>query len=110
MTQRFAAEIAHRHIEDGWIMRFMEPNKYHLISKWTKGIDMVCHHADSEAKYNQYFDLLHGKITQYEVEPAHTYNMGEKGFAIGAIGKQKRIFNKRAFEAGEVTQLLQDGS
>jgi hypothetical protein len=30
--------------------------------------------------------------------------MDEKGFAIGVIGKQKRIFSKRAFKAGEVTQ------
>jgi hypothetical protein len=110
MTRRFAAEIAHKHVGDGWVTRFIERNKDHFISKWTKGIDPVRHHADSEAKYDQYFDLLHEKITQYEVEPAHTYNMDEKGFAIGVIGKQKRIFSKRAFEAGEVTQLLQDGS
>lgn len=71
---------------------------------------MVRHDADSKAKYDQYFDLLHEKITQYEVEPAHTYNMDGEGFAIGVIGKQKRIFSKRTFEAGGVTQLLQDGS
>jgi hypothetical protein len=106
MTRRFATEIAHKHIGDGWVTRFIERNKDYLISKWTKGMDAVRHHADLEAKYDQYFDLLHGKITQYEVEPAHTYNMDEKGFAIGVIGKQKRIFSKRTFKAGEVTQLL----
>lgn len=110
MTRRFAAEMAHEHVGDGWVTRFIQRNKDYLISKWTKAMDAVRHHADSEAKYDQYFDLLHGKITQYEVEPAHTYNMDEKGFAIGVIGKQKRIFSKRAYEAGEVTQLLQDGS
>jgi hypothetical protein len=101
---------ASKHIGDGWVTRCIERKKDHLISKWTKGMDAVRHHADSEAKYDQYGDLLHGKITQYEVEPAHTYNMDEKGFAIGVIGKQKRIFSKRAFKAGEVTHLLQDGS
>jgi hypothetical protein len=50
-------------------------------------MDAVRHHADSEAKYDQYFHLLHGKITQYEVEPAHTYSMDEKGFAIGVNRK-----------------------
>jgi hypothetical protein len=29
--------------------------------------------------------------------------MNEKGFAIRVIGKQKRIFSKRALKAGEVT-------
>jgi hypothetical protein len=91
MTQRFAAEIAYKHIGDGWIICFIEHNKDHLISKWTKGMDTVYYYADSKAKYNQFFDLLCRKIIQYEVEPAHTYNVDEKGFAIGVIGKQKSL-------------------
>jgi hypothetical protein len=51
MTRRFAAEIAHKHVRDGWVTRFIERNKDYLISKWTKGIDAVRHHANSEAKY-----------------------------------------------------------
>jgi hypothetical protein len=35
--------------------------------------------------------------------PAHTYNIDKKGFAIRVIGKQKRIFSKKAFKVGEVT-------
>jgi hypothetical protein len=66
-------------------------------------MDAVRHHANLEAKYDQYFNLLYGKITQYEVEPAHTYNMDEKGFTIGVIEKQKRIFSKRAYKARKVT-------
>ncbi|KAF2026316.1 hypothetical protein EK21DRAFT_103376 [Setomelanomma holmii] len=84
MTRKFGEEIAHKHIGDGWVTCF--------------------------AKYSLYFDLLYGKITQYDVEPAHTYNMDEKGFAIGVIGKQKRIFSKRMWQSREVSQVLQDGS
>ncbi|KAF2022841.1 hypothetical protein EK21DRAFT_119332 [Setomelanomma holmii] len=103
MTRKFGEEIAHKHIGDGWVTRFVDQNDDYLISRWTKGKDAVRHHADSEAKYDLYFDLLHGKITQYDVEPAHTYNMVEKGFAIGVIGKQKWIFNKRMWQSGEVS-------
>ncbi|KAF2022553.1 hypothetical protein EK21DRAFT_83110, partial [Setomelanomma holmii] len=61
MTRRFGEEIAHEHIGDGWVTRFISRNDHHLISRWTKGIDAVCHHADSEAKYDLYFDLIHEK-------------------------------------------------
>ncbi|KAJ8118948.1 hypothetical protein OPT61_g162 [Boeremia exigua] len=36
--------------------------------------------------------------------------MDEKGFAIGVLGKSKRIFDRRAWEKGEVRQSLQDGN
>jgi hypothetical protein len=33
-------------------------------------------------KYKLYFDHLHSKILQYEIQPHNTYNMDEKGFMI----------------------------
>ncbi|KAF2036025.1 hypothetical protein EK21DRAFT_96593 [Setomelanomma holmii] len=95
MTQKLGEEIAHKHIGDGWVTRFVERNDDYLISRWTTGMDAVRHHADSEAKYDLYFDLLYQKIKEYNVEPAYTYNIDEKGFSIRVIGKQKRIFSKR---------------
>jgi hypothetical protein len=50
------------------------------------------HEADSGYKYSKYFELLHGKMQQYELEPVHTYVMGQKGFMIGYTGRSKRIF------------------
>jgi hypothetical protein len=58
-------------------------------------MDANRHQANSGAKYSQYFDLLHQKISQYDVEPRHTYNMDEKGFLIGIIGRSKRVFSRR---------------
>jgi hypothetical protein len=66
--------------------------------------------ADSEAKYKLYFDLLTDKLTQYNVLPKDTYNMDEKGFMIGVIGRSKRIFSKTRWESKEVRASLQDGS
>jgi hypothetical protein len=53
-----------------------------------------------------YFEHLGGKIDFYEVEPEHTYNMDEKGFMIGAVGRQKRIFSKRLFKKKQFKQML----
>ncbi len=57
-----------------------------------------------------YFEHLGGKIDFYEVEPEHTYNMDEKGFLIGAVGRQKRISSKRLFKKKAFKQMLQDGN
>jgi hypothetical protein len=58
-------------------------------------MDSVRHNADSESKYNLYFDLLYQKMEEYQVEPQNIYNMDEKGFLIGITGRSKRIFNKQ---------------
>ena len=72
----------------------MVRNKDYLTLRWTVGIDAVRHRANLEAKYKLYFDLLVDKVSQYNVLPSNTYNMDEKGFMIGVIGRSKRIFSK----------------
>jgi hypothetical protein len=54
--------------------------------------------------------LLQQKITKYDLEPVHTYNMDEKGFAIGVLGKTKHIFCRRQYEMKEVRQACKDGN
>ncbi|KAF2025327.1 hypothetical protein EK21DRAFT_12437, partial [Setomelanomma holmii] len=61
MTRHFGEDIAHEYLGDGWVTRFISRNNDHLISCWTEGMDAVRHHADSEAKYDQYFNLLYKK-------------------------------------------------
>jgi hypothetical protein len=73
-------------------------------------MDRNRHAADSGDKYEVYFEQLGSKIDFYEVEPEHTYNMDEKGFIIGAVGRQKRIFSKRLFNKKQFKQMLQDGN
>jgi hypothetical protein len=66
--------------------------------------------ADSGAKYCLYFKLLHEKIEEYNVQPIHIFNMDEKGFQLGRVGRTKRIFDKRLYEQKGVRQALDDGS
>ena len=73
-------------------------------------MDRTRHLADSESKYRLYFELLHQKITEYHLEARDIYNMDEKGFLIGLIGRSKRVFSRRQWEKKEVRASLQDGS
>jgi hypothetical protein len=45
-----------------------------------------------ESKYGLYFELLHEKITQYDLEARDIYNMDEKDFLIGLIRRSKRMW------------------
>jgi hypothetical protein len=110
MIKNFSSEVAKRQLGESWVTRFINRNKIHLISKWTTGIDRNRHQADSETKYRLYFDLLHSKMREYNILPCHTYNMDEKGFLTGVIGRTLRIFSKRMWDKKEVRASLQDGS
>ncbi|CAE7021561.1 HTH Tnp Tc5 domain containing protein [Pyrenophora teres f. teres] len=106
----FSSKIAHRQLSDRWVSRFITRHQIHLISQWTTAMDHTRHLADSESKYRLYFELLHRKITEYHLEARDIYNMDEKGFLIGLIGRSKRIFSRRQWEKKEVRASLQDGS
>lgn len=73
-------------------------------------MDRDRHKADSEAKYTFYFELLHDKMRQYDVQPSHIFNMDEKGFMLGKLGRSKRIFDRKVYRQGGVTTAVQDSS
>jgi hypothetical protein len=110
MIRNFSSEVAHQQLSESWVTRFINRHEIHLISKWTTAMDRTRHLADSESKYRLYFELLHQKITQYHLEARDIYNIDEKGFLIGILGRSKRIFSRRMWEKKEVTASLQDGS
>jgi hypothetical protein len=109
MMRNFASVIAHQEISESWVTRFLHRNNDRLISKWSKAMDAVRHHADSHLKYQLYFDLLYEKIALYNIQACNTYNMDEKGFLIGILGRSKRLFSRQMWEKKEVTAALQDG-
>lgn len=110
MIQSFASSIAGRPVSETWVTRFLNRNSDKLISHWATSMDRVRHKADSLIKHELYFQLLHETITEYEIEPRNTYNMDEKGFLIGVVGRSKRVFDRHAWEAKTVRQALQDGN
>ena len=68
------------------------------------------HKANSSEKYQLYFNLLHQKMAEYDLQPEQTYNMDEKGFAIGVTGRSKRIFDKVLYGKKQFKQSIQDGN
>ena len=72
-------------------------------------MDKERHNADSWRKYEQYFGLMNKKIEQYRIEARHTYNIDEKGFEIGKVGRAKRIFDKALYKQKHTRQSLRDG-
>jgi hypothetical protein len=94
MLKNFAAPIIGREPSDSWVTDFINRNSNTLITAWTTPMDKDRHKANHGDKYRSYFELLHHKIAQYDLEPAHTYNMDKKGFAIGVTSRSKRIFDK----------------
>jgi hypothetical protein len=110
MIRRFASEIAKRELGKGWVDRYIQRYNVYLISRWTTGMDRLRHQADSLPKYSLYFELLRSKLSQYNIEPRHTYNMDEKGFLLGILSRSKRIFSKRLYEEGKIKAHIQDGN
>jgi hypothetical protein len=82
MIRNFTSQIAQRELGVNWADRFVQRHPDQLISKWTMGIDNSHHKANSEGKYNLYFDLLRKKIEHYRIEPRYMYNMNEKSCQI----------------------------
>ncbi len=93
-----------------WVTRFLHRNHDTLITAWTTPMETSRHEADSGDRYRLYFGLLHGKIDEHEVEAENTYNMDEKGFMIGVIGKSVRIFNKQLYGLKQYKQSSHDGN
>jgi hypothetical protein len=73
-------------------------------------LDSNCFRADSYNKYKLYFNLLHEKMQEYEVEAENVYNMNEKDFMLGTIGRSKRVFSRQSWEAKSARQAVQDSS
>lgn len=110
MIQRFASDLAGKPVLESWVDRFIRRHPNHLISAYSKGMSKLRCNADSGAKYSLYFKLLVEKIEEYNVQPSHIFNMDEKGFQLGRIGRTKRIFSKARWDKKGVRQPLEDGS
>lgn len=107
MIQNFASTITKWEVSQSWVTRFLQRHADKLTIKWGARIDRDRHKADSPFKYKLYFDLLHSKMDEHDVEPGNTYNMDEKGFFVGISKRGKRIFTKASM--GPKT-AVQDGN
>ena len=110
MVRNFAEEIAHKRPGASWARRFCIRHQNVLSRGYLNNIERVRKDADSEASYEYYFALVKRKITQYAVKPQNMYNMDEKGFSLGTMAKQHRVFTKEAVTSKRVLGFAQDGN
>lgn len=110
MQRKFALETAGREVSDAWVSRFHDRHKDALLTRWTKPMNRERYRPDSYEKIRLYFEFLHEKLDEHQIRAGDTYNMDEKGFAIGVLNKSKRTFSREAFEAKRVTAATQDGN
>jgi hypothetical protein len=110
LVSNLATEVAHEPVGLNWAYRFIHHHQHHLISKQTTGMNRTRHLADSGVKYKEFFDEIHRVIDEYNIKTENQYNMDEKGFLFGIIGKTKRVFSRSEWERGAIREALQDGS
>ena len=110
MIVNFVTPLASWEPSDSWVTRFLHRNSDTLLTAWSTPMETSRHLADSGAKYSKYFELLHQKMTDYDILPENTYNMDEKGFMIGVTGKSKRVFDKLLYGQKQFKQSLHDGN
>jgi hypothetical protein len=106
MLKNFATAVTKWEVADSWVDRFLHRHADKLTTKWTTGIDCERHLADSQRKYELYFNLLHSNMREYGFDKRNTYNMDEKGFFVGINSRTKRIVSKAIWESKERTAAL----
>ncbi|KNG48771.1 pogo transposable [Stemphylium lycopersici] len=99
IVQQFASQLAGKPVSETWVKRFLRRHPNHLISRSGKAMAKERTKADSGPKYSLYFKLLHKKIEEYNVQPIHIFNMDEKGFQLGRVGRTNRVFDKKLYES-----------
>ena len=102
MVCNFAYDIVGKRPGKNWSQGFCKRHQDVLSRGYLNNVDAARKGADSEALYKLYFDLVQQKIAQYSVEPPNMYNMDEKGFSLGTITKQYRVFTKEAVQRKRV--------
>jgi hypothetical protein len=110
IIRNFALLLAVREVSESWVTRFLSGDSTYVKSWWQTGLDRDHHEADSETKYSLYFELLHDKIKEYNVEPSYVFNMDEKRFKIGVLERLKRVFDKKIYNQKGVTITVQDNT
>jgi hypothetical protein len=110
MIQNFAPKVAHERVSERWVSRFLIRHNNSLTPQWTDTMDRDRHQAGSGHRYKAFFEEIYDQMTRHDIQLEHSYNMDEKGFLLGNIGKSKRVFSKALWEQGGVKTNMQDGN
>ncbi|KAF2840864.1 DDE-domain-containing protein [Patellaria atrata CBS 101060] len=110
MVRIYAGEITGKLPSVSWPSRWINDNLGVLKSAYLAPIDVVRKSSESPITWSIFYNILNAKIQQYNIKSHNIYNMDEKGFQIGILGKERRYFSKAAWESGRLKHVIQDGS
>ena len=110
MVRNFAQDIVGKRPRKDWSQGFYKRHQDVLTSGYLNNIDRQRKDADTVASYKSYFALVERKIAEYGVEAHNMYNIDEKGFSLGLMTKQYRIFTKEAVQRKRILGHSQDGN
>jgi hypothetical protein len=108
ILRNFGSAVAQHEVSDSWVTQFQHRHADELISKWDTSMDCERHLANNKREYKSYFNLLHSKMQEHEIEERNTCNIDEKGFFVSIAHRRKRIFSKAVFESRERTAAMRD--
>ena len=88
-----------------WVQKLLKRHP-ELESRFIQSMDKERVNAMNYDSVSDWFNLYRGVLGKYQILKEDTYNMDEKGFALGQIGKQKVIASKHRLN----TVLCQSGN
>ena len=110
MIINFVTPLLRWEPSEAWVSKLLHRHPNELITAWSTPMESRRHEADGGERYRLYFDLLAKKVREFEVLPRDTYNMDEKGFMLGVIGKTKRVFDKVLYKQRRYKQPSHDAN
>lgn len=88
-----------------WVSRFLLRHPS-LKSRFSTPKDRERIVAEDVGVFRKWFDLFIGQVNKYKIKPRNIYNMDEKGYAMGMIGKARVIVSQH----DRVAYMMQEGS
>ena len=95
----------HKELGRNWINKFLDRHP-ELQSRFSQPLDKDRAATHDAEKLLRWFQLVQSVIQKYDIQEEDTYNMDEKGFALGDAGKMRVLCSKQNMQ----TYVTQDGS
>jgi hypothetical protein len=105
-----ASLLAGRPVGKNWVYKFLHRYNHLILSRRAAPMERVRASADSHMKYEAYFTYILSKVEEYSILPEQTYNMDEKGIALGMMNASTRIFSRKQWDRKQVRAPIHDGS
>ena len=88
----------HRELGVSWVQGFLIRHQ-DLRSRWSQPLDRERTATHDPAKIQRWFQLVESTIQKYDIRQEDTYNMDEKGTALGVGGTSRVICSKHDIQA-----------